>query len=281
MSFDILTITNHDRDIFRGKYIYPVVSRRAGGLSLGINLNTNNACNWQCIYCEVPNLVRGKPESIDLLELESELDYWLDQIINKSFLSQYTKNKTEFKDIAFSGNGEPTASKQFKEVVGILIKKINEYKLNTKIIIRLITNGSYMSNKSIQEALSLIKNFNHEVWFKIDRVHEEDIKITNQVNLSSSTVKRNLEGSLRVSPTVIQTCLFKISNKLPSSESIDAYINFLKLYDKKIKEIHLYSIARPSKQPNKIELSRLSESELKSIEKKMMKVLSTPTKIFA
>ena len=114
MSIDILTITNHDRNTFQGKYIYPVVSRRAGGLSLGINLNTNNACNWQCIYCEVPNLVRGKPDAIDLKELESELDYWLDQIVNKSFLSQYTKSKTEFKDIAFSGNGEPTASKQFK-----------------------------------------------------------------------------------------------------------------------------------------------------------------------
>ena len=66
MPIEILTITNHDRNIFKGKYIYPVVSRRAGGLSLGINLNTNNACNWQCIYCEVPNLVRGKPVPIDL-----------------------------------------------------------------------------------------------------------------------------------------------------------------------------------------------------------------------
>ena len=280
MSVDILTITNYDRNIFRGKYIYPVVSRRAGGLSLGINLNTNNACNWQCVYCEVPNLVRGKPEPIDLKELEKELDYWLDQIINKSFLSQYTKSRTEFKDIAFSGNGEPTASKQFKEVIGILIKKINQYKLKTKIVIRLITNGSYMTKLGVQEALSLISNFDHEVWFKIDRVHEEDIKITNQVNLTSSAVKKNLEASLRNNPTVIQTCLFKINNKLPSSESIDAYIDFLKLYDEKIKEIHLYSLARPSKQPNEIELSRLSESELKSIEKKM-KVLSTPTKIFS
>ena len=181
MPKDILTITNHDRNIFQGKYIYPVVSRRAGGLSLGINLNTNNACNWQCIYCEVPNLVRGKPEPINLQELESELDYWLDQIINKSFLSQYTKSKTEFKDIAFSGNGEPTASKQFKDVIGILIKKINEYKLDKKIIIRLITNGSYMANPVIQESLSLISNFNREIWFKIDGVKEHDIQTSTKL----------------------------------------------------------------------------------------------------
>ena len=280
MSIDILTTTNHDRNIFQGKYIYPVVSRRAGGLSLGINLNTNNACNWQCIYCEVPNLVRGKPEFIDLKELENELDYWLDQIVNKSFLSQYTKSKTEFKDIAFSGNGEPTASKQFKDVIDILIKKINEYKLDKKIMIRLITNGSYMTNPAIQKSLSLISNFNREVWFKIDHVNEDDVKTINQVNLSLATVKKNLEAALNNSPTVIQTCLFKLNEKLPSLESLDAYINFLKLYENKIKGIHLYSLARLSEQPSKNELTRLTKSELEVIASKI-KVLNIPIQIFS
>jgi wyosine [tRNA(Phe)-imidazoG37] synthetase (radical SAM superfamily) len=280
MSIDILTITNHDRNIFQGKYIYPVVSRRAGGLSLGINLNTNNACNWQCIYCEVPNLVRGKPEPIDLEALESELDYWLDQIINKSFLSQYTKSKTEFKDIAFSGNGEPTASKQFKDVINILIKKINEYELDKKIIIRLITNGSYMANPVIQQSLSLINNFNREIWFKIDRMNKDDIQAVNQVNLSLATIKKNLEAALKNSPTVIQTCLFRLNDKLPSLESLDAYTNFLKPYEKKIKGIHLYSLARLSEQPSQKELTRLTKSELEVIASKI-KLLNIPIQIFS
>jgi wyosine [tRNA(Phe)-imidazoG37] synthetase (radical SAM superfamily) len=280
MPIDILTITNHDRNIFQGKYIYPVVSRRAGGLSLGINLNTNNACNWQCIYCEVPNLVRGKPEPINLQELESELDYWLDQIINKSFLSQYTKSKTEFKDIAFSGNGEPTASKQFKDVLTILIKKINEYKLDKKIIIRLITNGSYMANPVIQESFSLISNFNREIWFKIDCVKKYDIQTVNQVNLSLVTIKKNLEAALNNGPTVIQTCFFKLNEKLPSLESLGAYINFLKIYENKIKEIHLYSLARLSEQPSQKKLTRLTKSELEDIAIKI-KVLNIPVQIFS
>ena len=280
MSIDILTITDHNRKTFKGKYIYPVVSRRAGGLSLGINLNTNNACNWQCIYCEVPDLVRGKPDSINLKELEVELDYWLDQIINQSFLNQYTQNKTEFKDIAFSGNGEPTASKQFKDVIKILIKKINEYKLTKKIKIRLITNGSNMSNPNVKEALSLMNNFSREVWFKIDQINEEDVKTINQVNLSKATVKRNLEAALDSSPTVIQTCLFRLNNKLPSNASLDAYIDFLKTYEKKIKGIHLYSLARLSEQSSDYELTRLTEPELESIANKI-KLLNIPTQIFA
>ena len=280
MPIDILTTTNHDRTIFKGKYIYPVVSRRAGGLSLGINLNTNNACNWQCIYCEVPNLVRGKPEVINLEEFQVELDYWLDQIVNKSFLDQYTESKTEFKDIAFSGNGEPTACEQFKEVIKILIKKVSKYKLSKKIIIRLITNGSYMNKPTVKEALELISNLSKEIWFKIDQVNEEDVKTINRINLSESSIKKNLEAALAISPTVIQTCLFKLNKKLPSKESFEEYINFLGLYKDKIKEIHLYSLARPSEQLSKNELTRLTKSELEKIAVKM-EILNVPTKIFS
>lgn len=61
-----LTVSDHNRDISGMKYIYPVVSRRAGGISIGINLNINNACNWRCMYCQVPDLVRGTPPPIEL-----------------------------------------------------------------------------------------------------------------------------------------------------------------------------------------------------------------------
>ncbi len=61
-----LSTTDHSRDGAGLSYVYPVVSRRAGGVSVGINLNTNNACNWRCIYCQVPDLVRGAAPPVDL-----------------------------------------------------------------------------------------------------------------------------------------------------------------------------------------------------------------------
>jgi len=280
MSADILTITNHDRNIFQGKYIYPVVSRRAGGLSLGINLNTNSACNWQCIYCEIPNLSRGKPEPIDLFKLENELDYWLNEIINKSFLDQYTGTKIEFKDIAFSGNGEPTASEDFGAVTKILIQKISKFNLNQKIKIRLITNGSLISNTSIQKALTSIKKFDSEVWFKIDQVRSKEVKAINQINISITSLKKNLEASLNKCPTIIQTCLFRINKKLPEQAALDAYINFLKPYEKKIKGIHLYSLARPSEQPSKDKLTRLTQTEIEDIAVKIQ-ALNIPINVYS
>ena len=73
-------LSTHDHNRFQKgyQYVYPVVSRRAGGLSLGINLNTNNACNWRCIYCQVPDLVRGTPPAVDIELLERELGSFLE-----------------------------------------------------------------------------------------------------------------------------------------------------------------------------------------------------------
>ena len=70
VSKQYLSIHDHSRELSGLKYIYSVISRRAGGLSIGVNLNVNNACNWQCIYCEIPNLTRGSPPPIELDVLE-------------------------------------------------------------------------------------------------------------------------------------------------------------------------------------------------------------------
>src|SRR5512134_3149191 len=84
----ILSTTNHDRNSAAMRYVYPVVSRRAGSLSVGINLNTNNACNWRCIYCQVPNLTRGAAPPVDLEVLERELRDFLGSVLRGDFLAK-------------------------------------------------------------------------------------------------------------------------------------------------------------------------------------------------
>ncbi|MDX9945398.1 MAG: radical SAM protein, partial [Azonexus sp.] len=39
----MLRTDDHSRDSAGLRYVYPVISRRAGGVSVGINLNPNNA----------------------------------------------------------------------------------------------------------------------------------------------------------------------------------------------------------------------------------------------
>src|SRR5438445_7057764 len=97
-------------------YIYPVVSRRAGGVSIGINLNPNNACNWQCVYCQVPDLIRGGPPPIDLDQLRQELNQLLDDVESGRFMQERVPvDARTLQDVAFSGNGEPTMAAEFSE----------------------------------------------------------------------------------------------------------------------------------------------------------------------
>ena len=274
-----LIVTNHNRDIFSSRYVYPVVSRRAGGLSLGINLNTNNKCNWQCIYCEVPNLKRGKPEPIDLNHLRNELKDWLNNIVKGDFIDKHTDPDTKFKDIALSGNGEPTACKEFKSVLGIIEKEFADSQFPKDVKIRLITNGSYLSEREIQDAwqeMPLAK----EIWFKIDSVNTQTIKQLNQVNLTHNQIKKNLESALSASSTIIQTCLTKINGQLPKESEISDYVNFLKPYEKKITSIHLYSLARPTEQKTLYNLGRLNDKEMIRIAEKMNE-LSIPIFTFS
>src|SRR4030065_2010263 len=84
-----LTVTDHDRDAAHRTYVYPVVSRRAGGVSIGINLNPNNACNWRCIYCQVPDLKRGSAPRIDLNKLEIELRSFLHELVDGDFMQKH------------------------------------------------------------------------------------------------------------------------------------------------------------------------------------------------
>src|SRR5215831_15021835 len=116
-----LTEKDHDRDSAGLEYVYPVVSRRAGGVSVGINLNPNNACNWRCIYCQVPDLVFGSAPEIDVARLEGELDAFLGRALAPGWMEENVPaGSRELRDVAISGNGEPTSSRQFAEVVAAI-----------------------------------------------------------------------------------------------------------------------------------------------------------------
>ena len=279
VSKQYLSIHDHSRELSGLKYIYSVISRRAGGLSVGINLNVNNACNWQCIYCEIPNLTRGTPPPIELDVLENELRFFLHEIIHGDYMEKNVSiEDRHLKDIAFSGNGEPTSAEEFPQVILIVKKILREFGLLHKIKIRLITNGSLMHQDSVLKSIELLKEINGEIWFKVDAATEETIKTINQVNLKPNQILERLLNTANICPTFVQTCIFMIDGKSPDEKDIDAYIELINKAKKNIKGVHLYGLARPSLQPRAKDLGRISEEGLQSIAKKLLD-LNIPTTV--
>ena len=278
VSKQYLSIHDHSRELSGLKYIYSVISRRAGGLSIGVNLNVNNACNWQCIYCEIPNLTRGTPPPIELDVLEQELRFFLNEIINGDYMEKNVSlEDRHLKDIAFSGNGEPTSAEEFPEVISIVKKLLEEFNLLHKIKIRLITNGSLMNQTSVIKSVGMLKEMNGEVWFKVDAATEESIKTINQVNLKPHQILERLKNSANVCPTFVQTCIFSINGNGPSEKDINAYIELINEVKSNIQGVHLYGLARPSLQPQAKNLGRIDEEVLQDIAKELRSLNITTT----
>ena len=262
----MLSIKDHNRFQEGFEYVYPVVSRRAGGLSLGINLNTNNACNWRCIYCQVPDLIRGAPPPVDLDALEEELSVFLSQILIGSYLEdQVPKGQRRLNDIAFSGNGEPTSAPNFADAV----KTIHGVRVRANVpeVVKtvLITNGSLMHQHKVMKAVKDLAGINGEVWFKIDRATVEGAQLINDTKINKSRIMSNLEASAKACPTWIQTCLFKLDGLHPADSDLDAYVQLIGEAVARgipFKGILLYGLARQSHQPESARLSKLEDGWL-------------------
>lgn len=259
----MLTTDDHRRDSAGLLYVYPVISRRAGGVSIGINLNTNNACNWACLYCQVENLTRGGPPPIDLDRLERELVNFLDDALNGDFmLRQVPPEARQLKDIAFSGNGEPTSAPEFSEAVERVATVLERFNLRGKLLVRLITNGSLLHRSEVQRGIKLLGEMGGEVWFKIDRVEASDVAEINGIPLLAEKIFRHLEICVGLASTWVQTCWFALDGLAPDAAAREAYCALLKPLAGQLAGVHLYGLARPSMQPAALRLGRLSAVEL-------------------
>ena len=264
-----LSTTDHSRDGAGLTYVYPVVSRRAGGLSVGINLNPNNACNWRCIYCQVPNLVRGAAPKIDLAQLERELRGFLAEVLHGDFfLRRVPAGMRRLTDLALSGNGEPTSAAEFEAVIELIARLRNELGVDPAVKTLLITNGSLIHRPAVQAGLGRLAALNGEVWFKLDRATRTGIRAVNGTSLPLSRVRRNLAVCAGLCPTWIQTCVFALDGAPPAPDEVDAYVTFvaaLRADAIPVRGVLLYGIARPSLQPEASRLTRLPETWLRAL----------------
>lgn len=264
-----LTVSEHDRDAAGLTYVYPVVSRRAGGVSIGINLNLNDACNWRCIYCQVPGLTRGSPPPIDVPLLERELRQFMDYVLHGDFMDRRVPPESQrLNDIAFSGNGEPTSAREFADAVDAVGRVMREFDLVGRIKLVLITNGSLVHQARVQAGLAKLAPLGGEVWFKLDRATGTGIRAVNSTRTSMEKVLRNLNAAARLCPTWLQTCMFALDGAAPPAHEVDAYVNCLARLRGEgvpLKGVMLYGVARPSHQPEAKRISELPEAWLEAL----------------
>jgi wyosine [tRNA(Phe)-imidazoG37] synthetase (radical SAM superfamily) len=245
-------VQSHPRTWRENGYVYPVISRRSRGLSVGVNLNPDKACNFGCIYCQVDREDRPALRRVDPARVADELSTMLDlatsgTLFEDDQFANVPANLRRVADIAFSGDGEPTTCKQFLECVQIAASEKRRRDLaDTKII--LLTDACYLTRPDVVEALAIMDANQGEVWAKLDAGTEDYFRRVNQPNYPLTHVVANITAAAQVRPVVIQSMFMRIEGALPTELELDAYCARLKeILDAggMIKYVQVYTVARP------------------------------------
>lgn len=253
-----LSIKNHDRDVLAYQYIYPVNSRRSGGLSIGINFNTNNACHWRCVYCQVPDLTIGVAPDLDFALLALELSDFLQDVLHGTFYQRFEIEPTRqvIKDIAISGNGEPTSVGNFSKAIALITRVVEQANIPNPFQYVLISNGSLIHKPDVQVGLQLFDQYNGQVWYKLDSASDAGREAVNHAGLSTRKQRENLISSTLLCATWIQTCVLGFQSSkgqcgLLEAQEQQAYLALLAELTPQVslQGVMLYSMARPSLQP--------------------------------
>ncbi len=253
------------------RYIYPVVSRRAGGVSLGINLNIDKVCNFGCIYCEVNRADIPLYRNVNSAALESELIAILTLVKSGRFFndprfSRLLKENIppQVRDISFSGDGEPTTFRNFPAIVQTVIATRAALDLQD-IPITLITNASMFHRSSVLQALKDITAAGGEIWAKLDAGAAAYFQQINRAAIPFSRILQNIVLAGKIMPLVLQSCFMQVAGIGPNSQEIAEYIQRIREFvcaGAQISRIQIYTVARP---PADRTVTALNTPELEAI----------------
>jgi wyosine [tRNA(Phe)-imidazoG37] synthetase (radical SAM superfamily) len=259
----------HSRNWRDNLYVYPVISRRSGGLSIGINLNPDAACNFDCIYCQVDRTVPPKIREVDAARLGEELSALIDHATSGGLFSDpafadVPTDRRAIKDIAFSGDGEPTTCTAFRECVDAVAGHKRSHNLpNTKIV--LITDACYLTRPEVRAGLAIMDANQGEVWAKLDAGTEEYYRLINRPNFPLTHVIENIISTAQIRPVVIQSLFMRVHDVPPSSREISAYIERLAAIARgggTIRLVQVYTVAR---KPARSFVAPLTDAEVDAI----------------
>jgi len=241
----------YPRDFLENQFVYLAISPRAGGLSVGVNLNPRVKCTFNCLYCEIDRAQPARAARFDTEHMAAELDETL-RLAYAGRLRQrprYAKLPGELlqvRHVALSGDGEPTLADHFTEA----LFEINHVRARGgfpffKIVV--VTNSTALDRPGVQEGLNLL-NREDEVWAKLDGGTQDYL---NRLNGATMPIEKILDNILLVGrrrPVVIQSLFPAIDGAEPPADEIQQYaqrLKELKQSGAQISLVQIYSATRP------------------------------------
>jgi wyosine [tRNA(Phe)-imidazoG37] synthetase (radical SAM superfamily) len=247
----LLVVRDHRRTFEDNLCVYAVVSRRSKGVSIGLNLNPDKICNFDCIYCQVDRKTPPVTRELDCDRLVVELEEMLDLVQSGQLfeLERFRHTPPELRrlnDIAFSGDGEPTTPREFPE----LVRRVAELKRRrglAQVKIVLITNATMFHRPAVAEALRVLDANQGEIWAKLDAGTEAYYYLVDRTTIPFRQVLDNITAAARVRPIVIQALFMRVHDEPPTAAELEAFcdrLNEIVAVGGRIKLVQVYTVAR-------------------------------------
>ncbi len=249
------TASGYARDFLHNRFVYVVVSPRAHGLSVGINMNPDKQCNFDCVYCEVNRTAPAREMHLDVPVMVRELQQILamagdGRLQTTPPLRALPTELVRLRHVALSGDGEPTLCPNFHEAVqGVMhVRALGDFPF-FKVV--LVSNATGLDRPEVQRGLQALTP-QDEIWLKLDGGTAEYIERVNRPQVPLEKVLANMLLVGRLRPIVIQSLFPRLGDQEPPEPEIEAYVERLRqLKDAgaQISLVQVYSAMRPTLMP--------------------------------
>jgi wyosine [tRNA(Phe)-imidazoG37] synthetase (radical SAM superfamily) len=247
----LLVHRDHRRTFVDNLYVYAVVSRRSKGVSIGVNLNPDKVCNFDCVYCQVDRKTPPLVRDVDVPRLLEELEDMLDLVVTGQLFTMDRFQDTpaplrRLNDIAFSGDGEPTTCPEFLEIVQAAAR-IKKRRGLDDVKLVLITNASMFHRPKVAEALAVLDANHGEIWAKLEAGTEAYYQQVDRTTIPLRRILDNITAAARLRPLVIQALFLRLHDQPPPAEELEAFcdrLNEIRRAGGTIKLVQVYTVAR-------------------------------------
>ena len=256
-SSDPSPFETHPRRFQANRYVYPVVSRRSRGVSIGVNLNLDKTCNFNCVYCQVDHTQTELPKPLDPELLARELDDAIEMVTSGRLFEHpafrgVSDSLRRLNDIALSGDGEPTLHVDFPRAVDVCAEALRRHDLTGNVKLVLITNAGRLHQEPVRGALEVLAANGGEIWAKLDAGTQDFYRHVNRSKVPFQQILDNLKETAKQQPIVIQTLFAGLHGEGPSDDEIEAYAERLRqIVDAggQIKTVQIHTVARQTAEP--------------------------------
>ncbi|MGD0814923.1 MAG: hypothetical protein ABSA83_15060 [Verrucomicrobiota bacterium] len=245
------TAFGHRRLFFENRFVYTVISPRTRGLSIGINMNPDQSCNFDCVYCEVARSLPAVAQSLDVGVMAEELEKTL-SLVQSGGIREHPACRSvssellQLRQVALSGDGEPTLCPNFTEAIEAVVH-VRARRTVSCVKLALITNGSRLDSRAVRKGLRCLTP-NDEIWIKLDAGTQTYMERVNRSEVPLEKVIENMLLVGRQRPIIIQSLFSLIHGQGPPPQEIDEYIHRLRDLKRggaQISLVQIYSATRP------------------------------------